>query len=119
MGTRYWIGNSTRKEYIDCPYGCEIFPSDVIQQGSCIPSLLMYALYERWDDNGSIHFYHDAGAPCPPNNCNDEDHIPWWCKPKEKWTNIAPDLIDDIGSNWTPDKLTHYKDREKNRCICK
>lgn len=32
---------------------------------------------------------------------------------------IGPDLIDDIGNNWTPDKLTHYKDRKKNPCICK
>lgn len=119
MGTRHYIGNSTRKEYIDCPYGCwTSYGYTVSERGSCLQNLLFWTLMHEWDTNDNIMFYHDAGAPCKPNKCDDGRHIPWWCKPEENWKNIAPDIINEIGiGHWG--ELSHYNDKEKEKCICK
>lgn len=119
MATRHFIGNSTRKECIICPYGCWTnYGNTVTESYSCIANLLLWTLMHRWDTNDNIMFYNDAGAPCKPGKCVTKEHIPWWCKPEEEWKDIGPIVINEIGiGHWG--ELSHYRDKEKEKCICK
>lgn len=87
MASGCYIGNSYRKEYIDCPFGCELRLMNPEKDQKCYGTMLLWALKKRWTDNEPIKIYWD--------HYND---LPWWIE-EGKWKNIASELLAEMHDN--------------------